>query len=191
MKPSKAAQNGGLPASAGGAIASYLPQEKEPMQQTELTLHPATDEDIGLLEQWLRQNYILKWYEDAESWLAEFRGRGGEFCWLHHCIARLGGQPIGFCQYYDCWDARALEDWYRVDAPGQLYSIDYLIGEPAFLGQGWGKQLVRLLSERVRRETGAKQIIVQPDKANFASCGVLRANGYRYQEALRYYSKTW
>ncbi len=161
------------------------------MQQTKLTLHPLTDEDMPLLETWLRRPHVLKWYEDTDSWLAELRGRGGEFCWLHHYIARLAAQPVGFCQYYDCWDAREMEDWYEVDAPGQLYSIDYLIGEPAFLGRGLGKQLVALLTGTVRSITGAKQIIVQPDEANLASCGVLLANGYRYDEARGYYRKAW
>ena len=161
------------------------------MQRIKLTLHPLTDQEVGLLTTWLHLPHVVKWYEDTDSWLAEIRGRGGEFCWLHHYIARLGGQPIGFCQYYDCWDARQLEDWYKVDAPGQLYSIDYLIGEPAFLGQGIGKQLVALLTDTVRSTTGAKQIIVQPDEANLASCGVLLANGYTYDEANGYYRKAW
>ena len=66
-----------------------------------------------------------------------------------------------------------------------------LIGEPAFLGQGIGKQLVALLTDTVRSTTGAKQIIVQPDEANLASCGVLLANGYTYDEANGYYRKAW
>lgn len=159
------------------------------MENKELSLRPCEDGDIALLARWLEQEYILKWYHDPDDWLAEFRGRHGEYSWIHHFMVMESGVPIGFCQYYDCFDAGDMEDWYTVEGKGDAFSIDYLIGEETRLGKGYGKAIVRLLTETVRRQEQAKRIIVQPDRDNHASNHVLMANGYVYDEKQNYYCK--
>jgi RimJ/RimL family protein N-acetyltransferase len=100
-----------------------------------------------------------------------------------------GQVPVGFCQYYDCYDANGMEDWFEVDAGGETFSIDYMIGDEAYLGKGYGKAMVGLLSGTVRDSKSAKRIIVQPEPENTASAGVLLANGYTYDEKGKYYCK--
>lgn len=68
--------------------------------------------------------------------------------------------PIGFCKYYDCYDARGLEYWFTVNTPGDTFSIDYLIGDEAYLGKGYGKAIVALLSNAI-----------QTIKTNYCSAG--------------------
>jgi RimJ/RimL family protein N-acetyltransferase len=146
----------------------------------ELSLRPFADADIPLFSRWLEQDYIRKWYTDPEDWLHEVSHRQDEFCWLYHFIVTLDGAAIGFCQYYDCYHANTLEDWYEVTTPGETYSIDYLIGEPAYVGKGYGKEIVRQLTEMVRA-TGVKEIIVNPEAENQPSNHVLLANGFIYE----------
>ena len=155
----------------------------------DLTLRPFADRDITLLTAWLHKDYILKWYQDPAAWLEEIHGRHAAFAWISHFIVLYGDTPIGFCQYYDCVHANALEDWYEVTRQNDTYSIDYLIGEGAYLGKGCGKAVVRLLTERIAQE-GARQIIVQPDSENQPSSHVLLANGFVFDAALDYYVKT-
>jgi RimJ/RimL family protein N-acetyltransferase len=59
-----------------------------------------------------------------------------------------------------------------------MYSIDYLIGEPEYLRKGYGKEMVRLLRERLS-DLGVKCVVAQPDKNNTSSRNVLEANGYK------------
>ncbi len=153
-----------------------------------LRLRPLRDADIELMTRWLNKDYIKKWYNDPQDWLTEIKGRHGEYSWLKHFIVIDDEMPIGFCQYYDCFDAGSMEDWYDVDEPGHTFSIDYLIGNEAYLGKSWGKAIVRLLTETVGESEAAKRIIVQPDTENHASNHVLMANGYLYDEAEEYYS---
>ena len=94
---------------------------------------------------------------------------------------------MGFCQYYDCYDAG--EDWYTVTSSQETFSIDYLIGEEAYLKQGFGKQIVQLLTEIIRRSTQAREIIVQPEEENLASCRALLSCGYHYDPDLGYYRR--
>ncbi len=75
-----------------------------------------------------------------------------------------GIAPIGFCQYYDCFDAGETEGWYHVNIRGDTFSIDYLIGEESRLYKGYGKAVVRLITDAVRAGEKANRIIVRPEK---------------------------
>lgn len=160
------------------------------MKSKELILRPFDDTDIDLLTLWLNKDYILKWYHDKDGWLTEIKGRKNAYIWIHHFIVMDSKTPIGFCQYYDCYDAKDLEDWYSVTKPGETFSIDYLIGKEEYLNKGYGKEIVRVLSDTIQVVEGAKRIIVQPDKENHASKHVLMANDYFYDEDKKYYCKT-
>jgi RimJ/RimL family protein N-acetyltransferase len=150
-----------------------------------------TDADIPLMVKWLNKEHIKKWFEipglcSIDDWLYEIKNRNGEFSWLNHYIFEIDGEPFGFGVYYDCWDAK--EDWYEVETEREIFSIDYLIGESSFLGKGYGKEIVRFLTEAITTVPTAKYIIVKPDGDNLSSCGVLTANNYRYNEDKKYYA---
>jgi len=154
-----------------------------------IALREVNDTDIDLLTEWLSKEYILKWYHDVDDWLCEINGRHDEFKWIHHFIVIEAETPIGFCQYYDCYDANDMESWYDVTELADTFSIDYLIGDENYLGKGYGRAIVKLLTETVWQTEPAKQIIVQPDAENHASNHVLMANGYIYNENKKYYYK--
>lgn len=156
----------------------------------EITLQEVKNTDIGLITAWLNKDYILKWYHDPDSWLHEINERHNSFAWIQHFMAMDNQTPIGFCQYYDCYDANALEDWYSITKRGDTFSIDYLIGHEAYLGKGYGKAIVKLLTDTIQQREHGNQIIVQPEKENHSSNHVLLANGYIYDEQKKYYSKS-
>jgi RimJ/RimL family protein N-acetyltransferase len=147
-----------------------------------LHLRAIEDGDLPLLRAWLNREHVKKWFELPErniysaDWLYEVERRFDEFSWLTHLIIESDGRPIGFCVYYDCFDAK--EDWYGPTAKGEAYGIDYLIGEPDFVGKGFGKETVRLLIKKIKSETRAARIVAQPDPENHASRAVLKANGF-------------
>lgn len=114
-----------------------------------ITLRQVDNSDIELLKNWLNKEYILKWYNDADDWLNEINGRNNSFSWIHHFIVMIDETPVGFCQYYDCYDANDMEDWYSVTRRDETFSIDYLIGDEAYLGKGYGKAII-IKSSKVR-----------------------------------------
>ncbi|TCL54664.1 RimJ/RimL family protein N-acetyltransferase [Hydrogenispora ethanolica] len=152
-----------------------------------LILKPLEDRDLPLVKEWLYKDYIQKWYDDPEEWLYEMKERKGAFHFIKHFIVFDENNPIGFCQYYDCFEAK--EDWYSVDQPQRVFSMDYLIGEETCLGRGLGKEIVRILSDTIRVVEKAHEIVVQPEKENIPSCKALLANNYVYDEEKGYYSK--
>jgi predicted N-acetyltransferase YhbS len=144
----------------------------------QLSLRPLFDADVARMERWLTIDHVRPWYEHPEKWLREIADRRGEFRFITHLIAEFEGQPVGFCQYYDCYDSRETEDWgIEIPAPGEVFSVDYLIGEAAYLRRGFGRVMVTQMLERLRA-LGAKRVIVQPEKANTASRLVLESCGF-------------
>ena len=150
---------------------------------SQIVLRPFWEDDVPLLERWLYEPHAAKWFKHPLHWMNEVKNRHAEFSFLSHFIAEYEGIPIGFCQYYDCFYAAAHEvwndEWNVSERCGEIFSIDYLIGETQYLKKGYGKEIVRLLTEEIRR-TGAKLIIVNPEKDNIPSGKVLEANGYKY-----------
>ena len=150
---------------------------------SQIVLRPFREDDVHLLERWLYEPHAAEWFMHPQHWLNEVKKRHTEFSFLSHFIAEYEGVPIGFCQYYDCYYSAVHEVWHDEwkvsERSGEIFSIDYLIGETKYLKKGYGKEIVRLLTEEVRRH-GAKMIIVSPEKDNIPSAKVLEANGYKY-----------
>jgi RimJ/RimL family protein N-acetyltransferase len=134
------------------------------------------EKDIELFKKWLNKPYINKWYSPIDDWIKEVKNKNGEFDFIKHYIAEIDSTPIGFCQYYDV--SKAGEDCFK-DLPIDTFSIDYLIGEEKYLHLGNGKQIISLIIEKAK-ESGAKIIVVQPDKDNLKSRNALLSNEFDY-----------
>ncbi len=154
-------------------------------KRSEITFRPILDKDIPLVEKWIYQEHVLKWYHEPEEWVREMKERNGEFSFLNHFIVYDEDKPFAFCQYYDCFDAQ--EDWYTVDSIGHTYSIDYLIGDEMYLGKGYGKLIIAALMEKISNHKNAKRIVAQPEKENIPSCKSLESNGFLYDNENQYY----
>lgn len=151
-------------------------------------LRPVTPADVTLLEGWLNKDYIRKWYGDPEDWLAEIRNDGGEFGWLHHFIVMHGDTPIGFCQYYDCAKTPGGFEWEH-EPPG-TFAIDYLIGEEAYLKQGYGSVILRLLCGYIGARENPAQFVADPVPENADSIRLLLRNGFTLDPATGLYKRS-
>ena len=143
-----------------------------------IQLHSLSDADIAIFERWLHAAHVAPWYTDPESWLREVRLRESEFRFVHHFIAWIDEQPIGFCQFYCCGDSGEAE--FAAFPPATTYSIDYLIGDADYLGRGYGKAMLGELIALIIRETNAELIVVQPETENHASIALLKSLGFAY-----------
>lgn len=150
-----------------------------------LRLRPFEDEDVDLLRRWLAREHVARWYEDPEDWIAEAQGRHGPFAWIRYFIAACGEVDIGFCQYYPY--EKSGEDWHGSVETEGTFSLDYLIGEPDYLGRGMGRAIVESLLSRIAEEPGARRVIGLPDQDNAASCHTLMSAGFRYDGENRLY----
>lgn len=150
-----------------------------------IILKEFNNNNVELFEYWLSKEHVRKWYTEPEEWIREVKLRDTEFSFVKHFIVYINSNPIGFCQYYDC--SFANEDWYVKPPLGNTYSIDYLIGEKDNLGKGFGKKIIAILVDKISKIAGVKRIIVKPESENLASCNVLMANKFVFDNEKQYY----
>lgn len=147
-----------------------------------LVLRRFENEDVAILEKWLKKEHVAKWFGDAADWLYEIEHRKDEYNFIQHFIVEAKGSPIGFCQYYD-WNKAYEEEGVRERAG--TYGIDYMIGDERFLGKGLGNVLVQLICDKVTKEQPDAIMlmadpIIEDDRVNKLSIKVLEKNGFRY-----------
>jgi predicted N-acetyltransferase YhbS len=147
-----------------------------------LILRPLFDGDIALMERWLYAPHAAKWFEHPDDWLNEIRGRRDRFSFMHYFIAEYEGVPIGFCDYYDTHASQGYEEewsaqWRVNERKGEVYGIDYLIGEKDYLRRGFGRDMILRLLDKIR-QAGAKIVLAGIDRDNKASRRALEAAGF-------------
>ncbi|PKL25727.1 MAG: GNAT family N-acetyltransferase [Spirochaetae bacterium HGW-Spirochaetae-3] len=150
------------------------------MTTERLTLTPFTDDDMPTMRAWLRKERVLRWYTEPDEWVRELEERDGEFSFIQHFMARLGGRAVGFGQYYACADSGEAD--YAAYPSAGSYSIDYMLGEDDCVGRGLGSALVGELVAAVLALPEAALIVVKPDEGNAASRACLTANGFSLDE---------
>ncbi|MHB8448930.1 MAG: GNAT family N-acetyltransferase [Mycobacteriales bacterium] len=142
-------------------------------------LLPMTVADLALVESWLSQPHVARWYLAASTITCELDELRSSILGQEPTEAMTvlaGDRPIGWCQSYRCDDYP--DHAAGVGAqPGDI-GIDYAIGDPAWVGRGVGTALVSVLVNHVRPPQPEAGIIADPEAANIASRRVLEKNGF-------------
>jgi aminoglycoside 6'-N-acetyltransferase len=142
-------------------------------------LKPMQLGDLGLVERWLAQPHVARWYLAGSSLEAELEDirlsvTGDQE--VHVLVVVDGSQPIGWCQWYPCAIDRA---WAAdMGAGPDDVGVDYAIGEFRRIGVGVGTELVAALVALVRTARPGCGIMSDPDEMNTASRRVLEKNGF-------------
>jgi aminoglycoside 6'-N-acetyltransferase len=144
-------------------------------------LRPMRLSDLALVERWLSEPHVARWFLAGSSLDAELEdirlsvtGRQA----THMLVVLDDGEPVGWCQWYLCevdpeWAAEVRA------APGDV-GVDYAIGEPVRVGGGVGTALVAALVSSVRAAQPGCGIVADPDAENHASRRVLEKNGFSF-----------
>jgi aminoglycoside 6'-N-acetyltransferase len=138
-----------------------------------------TPADLVLVEAWLRDPEVARWYLPGSSLQEELddmrQSIDGDQPTEMLIVADPSG-PIGWCQWFLC-------DSYPDHAAGIGASpgdagIDYAIGHPGCRGRGVGTALIAALVAHVRQRHPDAGVITDPEVANVASRRVLEKNGF-------------
>lgn len=144
-----------------------------------VTLRRMDTADLPLVESWLSEAHVARWFLDGSSITVEMAD-------LARCVAGDDptevllvlerDRPIGWCQWYRGDDYPDHADGVGT-APGEL-GIDYAIGDPTAVGRGVGTALVAELVRMLRAMGHTGGIVADPDVANPGSRRVLEKNGF-------------
>lgn len=150
-----------------------------------ITWRRVTERDFPLLQRWLREPHVARWWNHetsdeavARDFGASARGEEPSQDWL----ALVDGLPVGLvqrCLLADYPDY--LEELAEiVDVPEHAATIDYLIGAPEHVGRGIGPRIIRSMLELTwadHPETTA--VLVPVAAANRRSWRALEKAGLR------------
>jgi aminoglycoside 6'-N-acetyltransferase len=142
-------------------------------------LRPMQLDDLALVEHWLGEPHVARWFlagSSLEAELEDIRQSVSGAQPVHMFVVIYDGEPVGWCQWYLC---EVDPEWAAdIDAgPGEC-GIDYAIGKPALVGGGVGTELVAALVALVRGAQPGCGIVADPEANNPASRRVLEKNGF-------------
>jgi len=156
-------------------------------------LRNATLTDANLLQQWDNQEYLqdpnVMGDEDCNAWDWEQELQRTDATWRQMLIAQIMSQenptPIGFVQIID----PVLEDtsyWglgnSSTIAPGTVLALDIWIGNPDFLGQGYGTEIMNLvLRDYCFADNKIDSVWVDPMAANTRAHNFYQMLGFQPQ----------
>ena len=157
-----------------------LREHKIILQGERIVLRSMTEDDWDILHKWNSDPDVLYFAEgdDVRSYSLEqiqqiYRGVSqNAFCF----IIEVAGNPIGECWLQQMNLERILQKYPELDCR----RIDLMIGEKAFWGQGFGTEVIRLLTSFAFEREGA-DLVFGCDIAdyNLASLKAFQRVGYQ------------
>ncbi len=151
-----------------------------------VTLRRMVAGDLGLVEVWLSEPHVARWFLDGATVADELAD-------LARCVAGQDPtevlvvleehRPIGWCQWYRCGDYP--DHAAGVGASEDEVGIDYAIGDPAAVGRGVGTELIGELLRTIRSVGHSGGVVADPDASNVASRRVLEKNGFKLVDERR------
>ncbi len=151
---------------------------------SELAMRPLVREDLDRLCRWLAEPYVAKWWRDPSD-LASVEAAylpcidGSDPTEVF--VIEAAGRPAGLIERYLVADDPAWDHAIRATraVEGCAAGIDYLIGDPALTGRGYGTAAISLFTDLTfRRYPQAGSVVAVPQQANIASCRALERAGY-------------
>jgi RimJ/RimL family protein N-acetyltransferase len=148
--------------------------------QSPVTIRPLSRNDFPLLQRWLGMPHVQAWWGSEPAAPADVERKYGPRAEgidpTRVFVIELADQPIGIIQ---CYRHEDYADWDRAVGIPAAAGIDYLIGEPAQCGQGFGPAAINCLVPHVfdlYPEIAA--IAAVPQTANYASRRALEKAGF-------------
>lgn len=127
-------------------------------------------EHISLWEKWItiphvKEVWFIEGYETSDYIYQKIKGNGYD----HPFIIYLNDQPIGYIQCCDLYAYRTLcknPKGLFTHENSDTFCIDLFIAESDYLNKGYGTQIIKLFTQKLFDELGAKKIMIDPATSN-------------------------
>lgn len=140
-------------------------------------LRPALMADFPLIEAWLRQGEVQRWWGSLAAAQAAVISALSDPMGLCSVVL-VGGAPAGYVQAQDAGQAdgsSGLAGAYRLDA---------FIGEARFRGRGIGRQALELAADEVFKSTLTVAVIATVPLRNEAAVRLYERAGFRWVRVI-------
>jgi len=147
------------------------------------TFKKLTADDIPQLLVWFDEPHVSKWWptlskdETIEKFLQRIRSKD-----TFGYIACLNGStPIGYIQYYYIDRTVEKAGAWLPELPVTTVGTDQFIGDPQYIGKGYGTKLVAAFIEYLKEiEPNSTTIIVDPEPENHAAIRCYEKVGFKH-----------
>lgn len=147
-----------------------------------LAFRPMVRNDLPLLQEWLEQPHVARWWDDAEETFEVARERHGPGAItlgpVNPWIFEVDGRPVGFVQWYF---VEVHDEWFPgLEIRPRTVGLDLAIGDPTEVGRGLGRRVLLEFIHHVLRAAvpDTPEVWVDPDPANERAMRAYRAAGF-------------
>jgi RimJ/RimL family protein N-acetyltransferase len=133
--------------------------------------------DIQQLFIWSQQEHVAAWWHDSRNWNVFYKKYYERLTSdiVRGFIIVIEQIPVGYIQYYR---ANTSEQYWCESEPDTTVGIDLYIGEPEYVGRGFGTKVVRAFCQKLFDEYDVKKIVVDPDERNERSIRLFERVGF-------------
>jgi aminoglycoside 6'-N-acetyltransferase len=152
-----------------------------------LTVHMLTSSDAPLLQKWLNDPEVLRYYEGRD------RAHTPEMIQEHfypmddplsRCIVEYDGQPIGYIQYYLLdEEERSILGLEEITGE-QLVGMDQFIGEPSYWNRKIGQHLMSSMLHFLAEQNKVSRVVMDPQAWNERAIACYEKSGFRRVKLL-------
>lgn len=144
---------------------------------------PLQSSDFPILTTWFAEPHVARWWREPSDLVSVETNYGpiaDEVDPTEGFIVHFSDRPIGYVQRYLIDDHR---DWRETiwDALGETggIGIDYVIGEPDFVGKGIGRRLIsQFVHASWERYPSTDRVVVALQQDNIGSWKALESVGF-------------
>jgi len=166
--------------------AQGFSMESEIKLPKSITFQKLTPEDLPMLLAWFKEPHVMKWWpypEPEEKFFEQFlercRLKDNTFAF----IVKLDDVPFGYIQYYH-WkqdEEKTGGTWVPSDLPATTVGIDQFIGDPSYLGKGYGTHMVKEFIAHITQvcEPQITTIILDPKPDNIVAIKCYEKVGFK------------
>jgi GMP synthase-like glutamine amidotransferase/RimJ/RimL family protein N-acetyltransferase len=147
-----------------------------------LVLRRATPADAAVLRHWDTQSHIVEAKGDGDwQWESELAKKHPAS--REQLIADVNGKPIG---YLEIIDPALDEEHYWGDIEPNQRAIDLWIGEPEYIGKGYGTRMMELALARCFADHSVKAIVIDPLGTNTRAIRFYERLGFEFVERRQF-----
>ncbi|MCD4525100.1 GNAT family N-acetyltransferase [Nocardioides sp. cx-173] len=164
-----------VPVDLSGEVKQFLVDH-----DNRVAVRPMTPGDLPDMARWLAADHVRRWWPTDDTTLEGVAARYGPsidgMTPTRMYVAEVNGRSVGFLQDYRVRDH---PDFAMLTPDPDAIGVDYAIGEPSWLGRGFGARLLWAWMPRaLRRFPDARSLFAAPDHRNAASLRVLDKVGF-------------
>lgn len=136
---------------------------------------PVRPSDISLLSNWFEAPHVKRFYDSGCQTPADLSAKYGSHNPVSRNIAYLNDTPFGYIQSYPINSSLS-------HPTGKTVGIDLFIGEPDFLGKGYGKEMLKAFISLQPHDV--ERIILDPANDNARAISLFRQYGFQERSGV-------